>query len=205
LNYLILLISRSSEKGGEIAEYGAEGAQVVRTDIGKVLATISIGGILGLLVNSENHRYLKCLMLHRSGSSEMGWKTAKYGARGAWAIGTNIWKMLASISIGRIHCSFVNSENHRYLKYLILLISGSSNMDGKIAECGAEGAWAIGIDIWKVLGNIAIDSIHVFFANCENSNYLKYSIPLILGSSEKGGEIAEYDAGGAQVVGNDIW
>jgi hypothetical protein len=147
LNYLILLISRSSEKGGEIAEYGAEGAWVIRTDNGKVLATISIGGILCLLVNSENHRYLKCLILHRSGSSEMG---------------------------------------------------------GKIAEYGAEGTWAIRIDIWQVLGNIAIGAIHFFFANSENGNYLKYSILLILGSSKKGGEIAKYGADGAQAVGNDI-
>ena len=93
MNYLILLISRSSEKGGEIAEYSAEGAQVIRTDIGKVLATISIGGILCFFVNGKNHRYLKYLILLISGSSEMGGKIAEYGTEGARAIGNNIQKL----------------------------------------------------------------------------------------------------------------
>jgi len=63
---------------------------------------------------------------------------------------------LATISIGGILCFFANGENHKYLKYLILLISGSSEMGGKIAECGAEGARAIGTDIWQLLATISI-------------------------------------------------
>ena len=151
--------------GGKIAEYGA---QAIGTDVLKVLATISIGGILYFFVNSENHRYLKCLILHRSGRSEMGGKIPKYGPKGARAIGTDIWKVLASISMCAIHCFFANCENHKYLKYLILLISGSSEMGGKIAECGAEGARAIGIYIWKVLATISIGGILCFFANGQN-------------------------------------
>jgi hypothetical protein len=119
-------------------------------------------------VNSENHRYLKYLILHISGSSKMGGKIAEYGAGGAWAIRTDIQKMLATISIGGIHCLFVNSENHRYLTYLILLFSGGSEMGKKIAECGAEGAQAIRTDIWKVLASIIMCAIHCFFANGEN-------------------------------------
>ena len=148
---------------------------------------------------------MKYLILLISRGSEKGGEIAEYVTKGAWTIGTHIRKVLATISIGGIHYSFVNSENHKYLKYWILLISGSSEMGGKIAKYGAEGTRAIRIDIWQVLGNIAIGAIHFFFANSENNNYLKYSILLILGSSKKGGEIAKYDAEGAQAVGNDIW
>ena len=44
--------------GGKIAEYGAEGAQAIGTDVLKVLATISIGGIHYFFVNGENHKYV---------------------------------------------------------------------------------------------------------------------------------------------------
>jgi hypothetical protein len=55
LNYFILLISRSSVKGGEIAEFDAEGAWAIGADIQKVLSTISIGGILCFFANGQNH------------------------------------------------------------------------------------------------------------------------------------------------------
>ena len=77
----------------------------------------------------------------------MGGKIAKCGAEDAWAIETYIGKVLATISIGGRLCFFSNDENHKYLKYLILLISGTSEMGGNIAECGTEGARAIGTDI----------------------------------------------------------
>ena len=98
----------------------------------------------------------------------MGGKIAEFGAKSARAIRTDIWKVLATISIGGILCFFVNGENHKYLKYLILLISGSSKMAGKIAEYGAKGTQAIGNDIQKLLAAISIGSIHCFFANGEN-------------------------------------
>jgi hypothetical protein len=49
---------------GEIAEYGAESAQAIGIDIWKVLATISIGGILCFFANGENHKYLKNKPFH---------------------------------------------------------------------------------------------------------------------------------------------
>ena len=67
--------------------------------------------------------------------------------KGAQAIEINIWKVLATISIGGIHCLFLHSDNYRYMKYFILLISGSSVKGGEIAEFDAEGAWAVGADI----------------------------------------------------------
>jgi hypothetical protein len=67
-------------------------------------------------------------------------KIAECGAKGAWAIGKDILMVLATISIGGIHCLFVKSQ---ILASLMLLISGSSEMGGKFAESGAEGAWAI--------------------------------------------------------------
>jgi hypothetical protein len=56
LKYLILLTAGSSEKGGKIAKCGAEGAWAIRDDFPKFLATIGIGAIHHLFVNSENHR-----------------------------------------------------------------------------------------------------------------------------------------------------
>ena len=41
--------------GGKIAKCGAEGARAIRKDIWKVLATISIGGILCFFANGQNH------------------------------------------------------------------------------------------------------------------------------------------------------
>jgi hypothetical protein len=41
----------------------------------------------------------------------MGGKIAEYGAEGARAIGNDIQKLLATISIGPIHCFFANAEN----------------------------------------------------------------------------------------------
>ena len=73
----------------------------------------------------------------------MGKKIAKFGATGAQAIGTDIWKVLATISIGRVFCFFLNGENCEHLKYLILLISGMSEKGGKIAEYSAKGAQVI--------------------------------------------------------------
>jgi hypothetical protein len=69
---------------------------------------------------------------------------------------------------------FVNFLNHRYLKYLILLISRSCPMDEKIAECGAKGAWAIRNDIPKALATINIGGIHCLFVNSENHRYLPH-------------------------------
>jgi hypothetical protein len=112
LNYLTLLIPGCSEKGGKIAEYGAEGAQAIGNEIRQVLATISIGGMCCSLVNCENDKYLNYLILLISGRSKMGKKIAKFAATGARAIGTDIWKVLATISIGGILCFFVNGENH---------------------------------------------------------------------------------------------
>jgi hypothetical protein len=37
------------------------------------------------------------------------------------------------------------------LKYLILLISGSLEISGEIAEFDAKGAWVIGTDSWQPL------------------------------------------------------
>jgi hypothetical protein len=54
------------------------------------------------------------------------------------------------------------------LKYLILLTAGSSEKGGKIAKCGAEGAWAIGNDIPKFLATISIGAIHYLFVNSKN-------------------------------------
>jgi hypothetical protein len=67
--------------------------------------------------------------------------------------------VLGTISIGAIHCFFANCENHKYLKYVILLTAGSSQMGEKIALCGAKGAQVIGIYIWKVLATISIGGI----------------------------------------------
>jgi hypothetical protein len=50
-------------------------------------------------------------------------KIAECGAKGAWAIRNDIPKMLATISIGGIHCLFVNSEKSQILASLMLLIS----------------------------------------------------------------------------------
>src|SRR6202051_2546236 len=102
----------------------------------------------------------------------MGGKIAKCGAEGARAIGPAIWPLLATISIGGILCFFANGENHKYLKYLILLISGTSQMGEKIAKCGAKGARAIGRDIWQLSATISIGGRHCFCANGENYKYL---------------------------------
>ena len=69
----------------------------------------------------------------------MGRNLAAYGAEEARAIGKYIRKALATTSILYF---FLNGENHEYLKYLIELIAGSSEMVGKIAECDAEGTLA---------------------------------------------------------------
>ena len=50
--------------GGKIAEYGAESARAIEIDIWKVLATISISGILCSFANGENHKYLKNQPFH---------------------------------------------------------------------------------------------------------------------------------------------
>ena len=50
--------------GGKIAEYGAESARAIEIDIWKVLATISISGILCFFANGENHKYLKNKPFH---------------------------------------------------------------------------------------------------------------------------------------------
>ena len=95
----------------------------------------------------------------------MGGKIAECGAEDAWAIETYIGKVLATISIGGRLCFFSNDKNHKYLKYLILLISGTSKMGVKIAKCGVEGAQAIRTDIGKVLTTISIGGILCFFVN----------------------------------------
>jgi hypothetical protein len=128
-----------------------------------VLATISIGGMHCSLVNGENCKYLKYLTLLIPGCSEKGGKIAQYGAEGAQAIGNEIWQVLATISIGGMHCSLGNCENNKYLNYLILLISGRSKMGKKIAKFGATGAQAIGTDIWKVFATISIGRVFVSF------------------------------------------
>jgi hypothetical protein len=102
--------------------------------------------------------------------------------------------VLATISIGGIHCVFVNGENHKFLNYLTLLIPGCSEKGGEIAEYGAEGARAIGNVIRKVLAAIIIGGMHCSLVNGKNCKYLKYLTLLIPGCSEKGGEIAEYGA-----------
>ena len=98
----------------------------------------------------------------------MGGKIAECGAEGARTIGADFQKVLAIISIHAIHCFFTNCENHKYLKYLILLTAESSEKGGKIAECGAKDARVIRTDIWKVLATISRGGINCFFANCEN-------------------------------------
>jgi hypothetical protein len=82
-------------------------------------------------------------------------------------------RQLATISIGAIYCLFVNSGNRRCLKYLILLIFGSSEKGGKIAESSAEGARAIRIDIGKVLATISIGGILCFFCKFLQSQILE--------------------------------
>jgi hypothetical protein len=54
MKYFILLISGSSVKGGENAEFDAEGARTIGADIQKVLPTISMRGILCFFVNGVN-------------------------------------------------------------------------------------------------------------------------------------------------------
>ena len=70
----------------------------------------------------------------------MGGKIAEFGAEGACVIGTDIQQLFARTTIRGILCFFANGENCTYLKYLILLISWSSKMGGKIAKCGSKGA-----------------------------------------------------------------
>jgi hypothetical protein len=68
--------------------------------------------------------------------------------------------VLATISIGGIHCVFVNGENCKFINYLTLLIPGGSEKGRKIAEYGAEGARAIENDIWMVMATISIGGMH---------------------------------------------
>jgi hypothetical protein len=104
------------------------------------LETISIGGRHCFFANGENHKYLKYLILLIAGGSTMGGKIAEFGAEGACVIVTDIQQLFARTTIGGILCFFANGENCTYLKYLILLISWSSRMGGKIAKCGSKGA-----------------------------------------------------------------
>jgi hypothetical protein len=137
----------------------------------------------------------------------MGGKIAECGAEGALALGIDILKVLETISIGAIHCFFANSENHKYLKYLILLTAGSSKRGVKIAECGPEGAQPIGINIQTFSTTMNIADTLCFFGNCEYRQYLKYLIILILllsGSSKRNGNISGNVSEGASDIGTDI-
>ena len=104
---------------------------------------------------------MKYLILPPAGSSEKDGTIAKCSAGGAQAMGNIILKVLPTISIGGIHYLFVNSENHRYMKYLLLLISGSFKMGRNTAEFDADSAQTIRTDIWKALATNFICSRYI--------------------------------------------